>query len=74
MSLSFFIDFCVLIIKKTQCYKVYKIEETQPLLNKASHDNSHDGIYSPSITVRRRESLIFDLPLIIRSHHKYTHS
>ena len=49
--------------KKTQCYKVYKREETQPLLNKVSYDNSHDGIYSPSIPIRRRESLIFDFSI-----------
>ena len=46
--------------KRMLCYNFEKREERRPLLNKASNDHSQDEIYSPGITVRRRESLIFD--------------
>ena len=47
--------------KKMKCYK--EREETQPLLNNVSHDYSQEVIYSPSVTIRRRESLIFDFAI-----------
>ena len=47
--------------KKMKCYK--EREETQPLLNNVSHDCSQEVIYSPSVTIRRRESLIFDFAI-----------
>ena len=48
-------------LKKMQCFKDSRREEIQPLLDKSSGDKSDDEIYSPCRTIRRRESLIFDL-------------
>ena len=50
-------------LKERQCYKNSRREETRPLLDKSSVDKSEDENYSPSVTIRRRESLIFDFVL-----------
>ena len=50
-------------LKERQCYKNSRREETRPLLDKSSVDKSEDETYSPSVTIRRRESLIFDFVL-----------
>ena len=48
-------------LKEMLCYKDSRREEAQPLLDKSSVDKLEDEIYSPCRTIRRRESLIFDL-------------
>ena len=48
-------------IKRMQCYKQKQTAETLPVLNNSDNSQDDDDLYSPSITIRRRESLIFDV-------------
>ena len=47
-------------IKRMQCYKQKQTAETLPFLNNSDNTQDDDDLYSPCITIRRRESLIFD--------------
>ena len=47
--------------KGIQCYKQKQTAETLPFLNNSDNNTQDDELYSPSITIKRRESLIFDV-------------
>ena len=48
--------------KGIQCYKQKQTAETLPFLNNSENNTQEDDeLYSPSITIKRRESLIFDV-------------